>query len=432
MATLKDTSALNALNEQDYINKLYDTNSDSQKKVLDQNYKDNTGVLNTEQKRVQTQTQENVQRTQVEAGSGQNTYNPSRFTTGGNAQANLARDNALQKNVTDLNRQQQGIDAEIQRQRQLLASQFETAIKQAHAENDMEKAQALYQAAKEEEAKLLGLRQSAASLMAEKDDTSIRDSLLAGETPKVDYSGQTWEQVLKNEGQLNEIYDKQLESQLLQLQMQQEEALSDLQAEQQKKQAKTDENLTDAYVDSLKKAKNYAETQTARGMGSGSFGQAQLAQDLQLQEQLTEIRKQQMQADAGYGMEGFKIGKEYRGKVADATDEINTKRAEELLKAAEQEESNLYNTQLAIGQELAEEDDYSVLGLLYGLTPDQLDRLMGRGKYAPAGSDGDGGGSSSGSKPKPKTDPKAANQAAAEAAHNLGIAQKWMNDERLR
>lgn len=397
MATLQDTSALNALNEKDYINKLYDTNTDSQKKLLDQNYKDNTGLLDTEQKRVQQQTQENVNRTQVEAASGQNTYNGSRVSAGGNTQAALARDNALQENVTDLNKQQQSADAEINRQRQLLASQYEAAIRQAQADNDMERAQALYTAAKEEEAKLLSLRKSASTLLAEKEDTSIRDALLRGETPSADFTGGTWEQVLKNEEQLNEIYDKQLESQLLELQTENEEALSDLQAEQRKKQAKTDEDLTQAYVDSLKNSKNYAESQTARGMGSGAFGQAQLAQDLELQDQLTEIRKQQMQTDAGYGIQEFNLGREYRDKAADATDEVNTKRAEELLKAAEQEETSLYETQLTIGQELAEDGDYSVLGKLYGLTQDQIDRLQGTGKYAVGGGGGGyGGGSSSG------------------------------------
>lgn len=398
MATLRDTSALNALNEKDYINKLYDINTDTQKQLLDQNYKDNTGILDAEQNRVQQQTQENVNRTQVEAASGQNTYNGPKMTAGANTQAALARDNARQGNVTDLNKQQHAADAEIDRQRQLLASQFEAAIKQAQADNDMERAQALYTAAKDEEAKLLSLRKTASSLLAEKGDTSIREALLRGETPSADYSGETWNQVLKNEEALNEIYDKQLESQLLDLQMENEEALSDLQAEQKKKQAKTDEDLTKAYVDSLKNSKNYAEAQTARGMGSGAFGQAQLAQDLELQDQLTDIRKQQMQMDADYGMQDFDIGKEYRGKVADTTAEINQKRAEELFKAAEQEEETLYNTQLFLGQQLAKENDYSVLGKLYGLTQDQIDRLQGTGRYAPVSYGG--GGSSGGSKGK--------------------------------
>lgn len=383
MATLNDTSALKALNEQNYINKLYDTNTDTQKKLLEQNYTDNTGVLNSEQNRVQQQTQENVNRTQVEANSNQNTYNGPKLTLGANVQADLARDNAQQGNVTSLNQRQQEADAEIERQRQLLASQYATAIKQAQADNDMERAQALYSAAKDEEAKLLSLRQAAGSLLASKGDTSIQDSILRGEAPSADYSGETWEQVLKNEAALNGIYDKQLESQLLGLQMENEEAMSDLQAERQQAKAKTDEALTDAYVDSLRKAKNYAEVQNAYGMGSGAFGQAQLAQDLELQRALTELRLQRMDTDASLGMEGIDIGKAYRDQVAKATAEINRKRAEELFKAADQEEETLYNTQLQIGQELAKQNNYSVLGLLYGLTQDQIDRIQGTGKYAP-------------------------------------------------
>ena len=52
MATLKDTSALNALNEKDYVNKLYETNTDTTKQLLEQNFSDNTGLLNSEQQKV--------------------------------------------------------------------------------------------------------------------------------------------------------------------------------------------------------------------------------------------------------------------------------------------------------------------------------------------------------------------------------------------
>ena len=71
MATLREDSALNALNEKDYINKLYDTNNDSAKKLLEESYGNNTGFLNAEQNRVQQETQENVNRTQVEAQTAQ-------------------------------------------------------------------------------------------------------------------------------------------------------------------------------------------------------------------------------------------------------------------------------------------------------------------------------------------------------------------------
>ena len=396
MANLYDDSALNALNEKDYINKLYDSNTDAAKKLLQESYTDNSGFLNNEQNRVQQQTQENVNRTQVEAQTAQDQYTGPKLTLGASQQEALSRGNAQQANVTSLQQKQSDADAEIERQRQLLASQYSAAIKQAQADNDMQRAQQLYNAAKEEEAKLLALRQNASSVLAEKGDTSIRDALLRGETPSADYSGQTWEQVLKNEAALNEIYNKQLESERLGLQMEYEEDMSDLAAKQRKEQAKTDRDLTQTYVDALQKMKNYAEVQTAYGQGSGTAAAARIAQDTELQKALTDLRGVQMGRDADIGMEGLDISKDFRDRLYGSQDEINRKRAEELLKAAEQEEENLYNTQLQIGQQLARENNWSILGKLYGLNQDQIDRIQGTGAYAPVyygGGEDDSGGS---------------------------------------
>lgn len=415
MADLYTDSALNALNEKDYINKLYDTNTQTQKDLLKQNFTDNTGVLNQEQNRVQQQTQENVQRTQVEAKTAQEKYNGPKLSLGAQQQAALSRGNAQQSNVSALNQQQSELDMEIERQRKLLAAQYETAIKQAQAENDMLKAQQLYDAAKDEEEKLLSLRQSASSILAAKGDTSIRDALMRGETPSADYSGTTWAQVLKNEASINEIYDKQVEAERLGLQAEHEKAISDLEAKRRERQGETDKKLTEAYVDALQKAKNYAEVQTAYGQGSGTAGAARIAQDTELQKALTDIRLGQMEADAKSGMEGFDIGQQYRDKLFTSRKDTDKTRAEELLKAAEKEEETLYNTQLQVGQQLAKENNYSVLGKLYGLTQDQIDRIQGTGKYAPKRSSGGGESSKSGTRP---------NYEAAIKAHNAKAAAK--------
>lgn len=392
MATLKDTSALSALNEKDYINKLYDSNEQTVKNLLKENYTQNTGTLDNEKQSVQQQTDTNVQRTNVEAKQAQNAYTGTRLSTGASAQEALSRGNAKQANVTSLNQKQAEADAEIERQRQLLGSQYAAAIQKAQADNDMERAQQLYDAAKAEEEQLISLRTSAASLMAEHGDTSIRDALLNGEMPTPDYTGETWESVLKNEADLNKIYDNQLQSELLALQMENEEAISDLQAKQAQERAATDSSLTKALVDALKNAKNYAEVQTAYGQGSGTAGAARVAQDTELQKELTRLRGVQIGKDASYGMNIFDLLKSYRNQTAGQTQDVNAQRAQALLEAAEGEEEKLYNTQLTIGQELAEkEGDYSVLGPLYGLTEEQIAALM------PSGGDGGGSNSSGGS-----------------------------------
>lgn len=425
MADLKTDSALNALNEQDYINKLYDTNSKNQKDLLTQNYTDNTGVLNQEQNRVQQQTDENVNRTNVESQTAQQKYTGSKLSLGAQQQAALNRGNAQQRNVSALNQQRSELDMEIDRQRKLLASQYESAIKQAQAENDMARAQQLYTAAKDEEAKLLSLRQSASTILAAKGDTSIRDALLRGETPTPDYSGKTWEQVLKNEASINEIYDNQLEAERLGLQAEHEKALSDLEAKRLARQGETDSKLTNAYVEALQKQKNYSEVQNAYGQGSGTAGAARIAQDTELQKTLTDIRLGQMEADAKSGMEGFDIGQQYRDKLFASQKDTDKKRAEELLKAAEQEEENLYKTQLQIGQQLAKKNNYSVLGKLYGLTRDQIDRIQGTGKYAPSGG-------VDWYDTTRQYAPRGEGKITPYYMSNLALSQKLNNDERLR
>jgi hypothetical protein len=395
---LYNTSALDALNEKDYINKLYDTNTDQAKDLLKQNYTDNTGVLDTEKQTVQQQTQENVNRTQVEAQKAQDKYTGPKLSAGAQQQSALSRGNAVQSNVTSLQQKQSDADAEIERQRQLLASQYSNAIKQAQADNDMERAQQLYNAAKEEEATLLDLKYTANSLLSAEGDDSIGKSLLKGNTPTANYSGKTWDSVLKNEDTLNKVYDNQYESEKLELENEYNEALSDLQAKRAQQQAETDANLTESYVDALQKMKNYSEVQTAYGQGSGTAAAARTAQDTELQKTLTDLRGVQADADANYGIDIFDTGKTYRENLYDTQKDINQKRAEALLEAAEGEEEKLYNTQLKIGQDLADNNtDYSVLGKLYGLTKDQIDRLQGTGAYATTysyGEDDSGSGSS--------------------------------------
>lgn len=413
MANLYDSSALSSLNEKDYINKLYDTNTDTTKKLLEQYYTDNSGALNTEQERVGQTADDYVNRTLVEAKKAQDVGTVP-MSTGAKAQEALVRGNAQQANVTDLQKQRSEADAEIERQRQLLGSKYAAAIQKAQADNDMERAQQLYDAAKAEEAQLLEYKMSMSSTLAQKGDTSVRDSLMKGEMPSADYSGDTWQQVLKNEGSINDIYDNKLKSQQLELQTQNEEAISDLEAKRRQQEVKTDENLTQSYVDAMKKAKNYAEVQNAYGMGSGAMGQAQIAQDADLQNALTNLRRAQMSADAGVGLEGFDINKAYRDKLVEAQKGVDSERAGALLDAAEKEEQTLLQIQQQIGQELAAQNDWSVLGKLYGLTQDQIDRIQGTGAYAPDGGGGDDGGSSGGYRRDYKDAIKEHNAKAAE------------------
>lgn len=389
MAGIKNSSALDSLNEQDYINELYGKSNDTQKQLLQDNYAQNSGVLDQEQHKVQQQTGDSLERTYIEAAKSAGVYEnsaPKNISGGAGQQAALMQENTRQKNVTTLKSARDQAEAEIERQRKLLADQYAAAIKQAQADNDMAKAQALYDAAKAEEAQLLAYKKQAAAMMASKGDDSIYDSLLEGNTAgRPESTEPSWDAVRKNEDSINAIYDTQRESREQELLADFQKALSDLEAQRQAQQRKTDTGLTEAYVQGLKGARNYGEVQGAYGQGSGTAAQAGQARDSELLQTLTEIRKGQIGTDGAMGMEGAGLEATYRDAVAKHNADNEAKRIAALIQAAEGEEQKLAEIQELVGMQYAKNKDYSLLGLLYGLTPDQIDRLQGTGKYRSSG-----------------------------------------------
>jgi hypothetical protein len=390
MATLKDTSALQSLNENEYINKLYGNSGDTQKQMLQDHYTQNTGSLNDAQQSVQQQTQTHMDRTDVEAERSANEYANGmgkNMSAGANAQAALTQDLTKKANVTELQNRQKQAEAEIERQRQLLGQQYAAAIKQAQAENDMQKAQALYDAAKKEDEQILAYKQQAAEMMATlNEDYSIYEELLgtgtsaslgattgkAGRTSATP----TWNEVLKNEQSINDIYNARMESQQQELLMDYQQALANLQSKQEESQRQTDTALNDAYVDSLKNAMNYRAVQGAYGHGSGTAAQANVAQDTGMLRELTRLRGLQTGTTAAQGLEGAEIGAAYRDAIAKANADNEAKRIAELISAAEKEEATLAEIQEMVGYKMAENEDYYLLGKLYGLTDAQIASLM--------------------------------------------------------
>lgn len=405
MPSINDTSATKALNEDQYINKVYDNVIDKQKNLLKENYTTAGTELDAEKKSVQQQTNTNLGRINVEAQKIQQAYKGPKLSSAAQQQAALAMDNQQKKNVTTMKTAQSEADAEIERQRKLLGEQYAAAIKKAQADNDMARAQQLYEAAKAEEDKLLSLKKEAGNLLAAKGDNSILNSLLKSNPVTPDTTSGTWSEVLKNEAAINKTYDAAIESDRQAAQMVLNEALSDLEAKQAEARRSTDKKLNDAYIDSLKKAKNYNEVQTAYGLGSGTKEQANITRNLDLLGTLTNLRGVQMGTDADIGMSRFGAGQTFRNALIKSLEDRNAKRAKALIDAAETEEQKLIDLQKSTGTTLAGQNNYSILGKLYGLTQDQSDRLQGTGKYAPVVYSGgnssrsySGGGDDSGDK----------------------------------
>ena len=137
--------------EKDYINKMYDASLESQKAGIQEGYDQAEAQLKAQQENVQKQTDANLTRTYVEAEKARKNYqevqNAYGLTSGAMAQARLAQDNQLQADLTALRAQQQENDAAIERERGLLAKEYAAAIRQAQADNDIARAEALYEQA---------------------------------------------------------------------------------------------------------------------------------------------------------------------------------------------------------------------------------------------------------------------------------------------
>ena len=376
MPTIKDTAATSALNEDKYINQLYGNSGKAQKDMLTGNLAQNNTALDEAKQQVQQQTQTHLASTGVEANQMGKNFRARTVSAGAGQQAALSQWGQRRTDMNALEGKQASADYEIERQRKLLGEQYAAAIREAQANNDMEKAQALYDAAKAEENQLLELRKKGATMLSKKGDRSAMDALANGELPKRDTTGDSWAEVLQNEGAVNQIYDAKQQAAEAAAQSQYAKAISDLEAQRRAQQQQTDGSLTGAYVDALRNAMNYQEVQGAYGQGSGTAAQAALARDAALQQKLTELRGVQAAADATSGIAGMQAGAEYGKSIADSLESVNSERNKALFDAASKEQQKLVDLQQFVGEDLAKrKHDYSMLGKLYGLTDEQIKNL---------------------------------------------------------
>lgn len=195
----------------------------------------------------------------------------------------------------------------------------------------------------------------------------------------------------KDAAYINKMYDGSLESQKQALTQNYDTGVSDIAASAEKQRKATDANLNRTYVESAKAAKNYGEVQNAYGLTSGAMAQARLAQDNQLQADLTALRAAQTDSDAQFERQRNLLAKEYSAAIAKAQADNDYQRAQALYEAAKADEDQLMQMQKEAGNLMAGVGDYSILGKLYGLTDEQLALL--NAKYGGGGGGGGGGGS---------------------------------------
>lgn len=220
---------------------------------------------------------------------------------------------------------------------------------------------------------------------------------------------------------IKDMYDSQLKSQKETLTQNYEQNAAELERQQQAAQKQKDTDLTRTYVEAAKSQKNYDEVQNAYGLTSGAMAQARLAQDNQLQADLTAIRTAQQAIDADVEREKGLLSKEYQSAIAKAQADNDIALAEALYKQAQAEDERLKEKQKAAANLMAGVGDYSLLAELYGLTPEQVAKLEGRdgGPGGPQGGEwGDGIG-------------KGHMQVLEKDIRNLALRNQWDILERL-
>lgn len=178
----KETSASDALNTGEYINKLYDRRQNSQQGLMDQNQKDSNAFLNDQSQAVQNQTDAYTAALQRSrnAALAQAAYG---MGSGTAANADLSREMSLQGNLTDLRRLQLGKDAAAGMSVYDVGTAYRQALESANAENELKRAQQLYSSAEDERNNLVDMQKWLGQQFAKRGDYSILNKLY-GFTPE--------------------------------------------------------------------------------------------------------------------------------------------------------------------------------------------------------------------------------------------------------
>lgn len=151
LKAMRDQKTPSAADQSEYIRRMYEQQLAANKAQLESDYNQNVSNLAGEESKIGSNYYEQRRQTQSNSDRAQANYNEianaSGLNTGTRGQAQLARSNQLQSDLTTLNNAEAQNRAEIERQRTLLGQQYQNAIQKAQAENNMELAQRLYQEA---------------------------------------------------------------------------------------------------------------------------------------------------------------------------------------------------------------------------------------------------------------------------------------------
>lgn len=141
-----------ASSQADYIKAMYEASQKAQEEALRAAYEKNTGALDYQQSRLAPTFDAAANNAGAQAAIQRANFNESAnasgLNTGAGSQAELSMRNAEAANISAIRRAQADAQAELDHQRSQLTLEYQNAIREAIAKNELEKAQALYEEAK--------------------------------------------------------------------------------------------------------------------------------------------------------------------------------------------------------------------------------------------------------------------------------------------
>lgn len=141
-----------ASSQADYIKAMYDASQKAQEEALRASYEKNTGALDYQQGKIAPTYDAAANNAGAQAAIQRANFNESAnasgLNTGAGSQAELSMRNAEAANISAIRKAQADAQADLDFQRSQLTLEYQNAIREAIAKNELQKAQALYEEAK--------------------------------------------------------------------------------------------------------------------------------------------------------------------------------------------------------------------------------------------------------------------------------------------
>lgn len=208
---LGDYKTPSATSQEEMIRKMYEASLAANKSQLESDYNQNLSDLGAEEGKLGGIYYEQQRQAQAEADRNRQAFqeyaNARGLNSGTGGQEELAQQNQLAANMNNLRQSEAEKRAEIERQRQLLGQQYQSAIQKAQADNDLNLAKALYEEAVRVDESLTSAAKADADRALQMFNilnSSVMSSAGSNASAYADLLGISG----GNTEQLNEMYDK--------------------------------------------------------------------------------------------------------------------------------------------------------------------------------------------------------------------------------